>query len=239
VAGPRRHLRVRRPAVEPGRGRRVPQVGRPARQRDAATSAVRAAARACPHSRPYRLSDSGPPRTPRNSRPSGAVPCSSGCWRSTAVSSGGDGTIRTSSAPRCLSCRGSAAPAGAPAPLGPRTPASGPCAAGGPGTGPRPGWRSNGWPWGEDDARVRSFGPSPSDAELVRAARAGCAMSLGVVVERHRASMHAVALQILGYRPDSEDAVQDAVLVALRRLGDLNDPGAVGHGCARSCGTGA
>ena len=40
---------------------------------EAFSSAVSAAARACPHTRPYRLSEIGPPRTPRNSRPSGAV----------------------------------------------------------------------------------------------------------------------------------------------------------------------
>lgn len=44
---------------------------------DATSSADSAAARAFPHRRPYRLPESGPPRAPRNSRPSGVVPCPS------------------------------------------------------------------------------------------------------------------------------------------------------------------
>jgi RNA polymerase sigma-70 factor (ECF subfamily) len=40
--------------------------------------------------------------------------------------------------------------------------------------------------------------------------------------------MLAVAISLLGYGPDAEDAVQEASLVALRRIGDLRDPAAVG-----------
>jgi RNA polymerase sigma-70 factor (ECF subfamily) len=40
--------------------------------------------------------------------------------------------------------------------------------------------------------------------------------------------MRAVALSLLGPGPDGEDAVQDAVLVALRRIGDVRNPEAVG-----------
>jgi RNA polymerase sigma-70 factor (ECF subfamily) len=40
--------------------------------------------------------------------------------------------------------------------------------------------------------------------------------------------MLAVALSRLGYGPDAEDAVQDAALVALGRLGELRDPQAAG-----------
>lgn len=40
--------------------------------------------------------------------------------------------------------------------------------------------------------------------------------------------MHAVAAALLGYGPDAEDAVQKASIVALRRIGDIRDPGAVG-----------
>jgi RNA polymerase sigma-70 factor (ECF subfamily) len=69
---------------------------------------------------------------------------------------------------------------------------------------------------------------SPSDGELVRAAQAGDAASLGVLLERHRASMQAVALSVLGYGPDTDDVVQDAMLTALQRLGELRDPGAAG-----------
>lgn len=69
---------------------------------------------------------------------------------------------------------------------------------------------------------------SPSDADLVRAACAGEAAALGALLERHRAGMLAVALSVLGHVPDVEDAVQDASLIALRRLGDLRRPEAVG-----------
>ena len=40
--------------------------------------------------------------------------------------------------------------------------------------------------------------------------------------------MHAVALAVLGHGPDAEDAVQEAALIALCRIGDLRDPDAVG-----------
>ncbi|GLY99671.1 sigma-70 family RNA polymerase sigma factor [Actinoplanes sp. NBRC 103695] len=67
-----------------------------------------------------------------------------------------------------------------------------------------------------------------TDADLVRSARAGDAASLGTLLDRHRARMYAVALSILGAGPDAEDAVQDAALIAVGRLGDLRDPDAAG-----------
>jgi RNA polymerase sigma-70 factor (ECF subfamily) len=67
-----------------------------------------------------------------------------------------------------------------------------------------------------------------SDAELVAAARGGDASCLGLLIERHRASMRAVAVRLLGYGPAADDAVQDAVLIALRRLDELRDPAAAG-----------
>ena len=67
-----------------------------------------------------------------------------------------------------------------------------------------------------------------SDQELASAAQAGDTASLGLLLERHRAAMQAVALSLLGYRPETQDAVQDAMLVALRRIGELRDPTAVG-----------
>jgi RNA polymerase sigma-70 factor (ECF subfamily) len=66
------------------------------------------------------------------------------------------------------------------------------------------------------------------DAELVAAARGGDASCLGVLIERHRAAMRAVAVRLLGHGPAADDAVQDAVLVALCRLNELRDPAAVG-----------
>jgi RNA polymerase sigma factor (sigma-70 family) len=50
----------------------------------------------------------------------------------------------------------------------------------------------------------------------------------GVLLERHRAHMRAVAVSLLGWGPDADDAVQDAMLVALQRLGELRDPAAAG-----------
>lgn len=71
-------------------------------------------------------------------------------------------------------------------------------------------------------------GGAPRDAELVRAAQAGDAGSLGLLLARHRARMYAVALSLLGHGPDAEDAVQDAALIALRRIGEVRDPDALG-----------
>ena len=69
---------------------------------------------------------------------------------------------------------------------------------------------------------------APSDGQLVKAARAGDASSLGLLLERHRADMRAVAVARLGYGTAAEDAVQDAMLTALRRLDDLRELEAAG-----------
>jgi RNA polymerase sigma factor (sigma-70 family) len=66
------------------------------------------------------------------------------------------------------------------------------------------------------------------DAELVRRARAGEAGALGLLLARHQAGMRAVALGVLGHHPDVDDVLQDVALVALRRIGELRDPEAVG-----------
>jgi RNA polymerase sigma-70 factor (ECF subfamily) len=56
----------------------------------------------------------------------------------------------------------------------------------------------------------------------------GDAAALGLLFARHRAGMHAVALALLGHSQDAEDAVQEAALIALRRIGDIRDPDAAG-----------
>jgi RNA polymerase sigma-70 factor (ECF subfamily) len=66
----------------------------------------------------------------------------------------------------------------------------------------------------------------PDDATLARAAQAGDASGLGALFERHRARLHAVAVGMLGHGPDADDAVQDAVVIALRRIGELREPAA-------------
>ena len=67
-----------------------------------------------------------------------------------------------------------------------------------------------------------------SDAERVRTAQKGDATSLGILLERHRAALYALALRFLGYGPDAQDAVQDAFLIALRAIERLREPEAVG-----------
>ncbi len=69
---------------------------------------------------------------------------------------------------------------------------------------------------------------APSDAELLRAAQRGDVTSLGVLLERYRASLYASALRYLGYGPQAEDAVHDTFLVALRKIGQVREPAAAG-----------
>jgi RNA polymerase sigma-70 factor (ECF subfamily) len=67
-----------------------------------------------------------------------------------------------------------------------------------------------------------------SDAELVRAAQAGEIAALGLLLERHRARLLAVASSHLGPGAAAEDAVQDTFVIALRRIGDVREPAAAG-----------
>lgn len=67
-----------------------------------------------------------------------------------------------------------------------------------------------------------------NDAELAVAARGGDCACLGLLLERHRTRLYALALNMLGYGPDAEDALHETFLIALRRIGDLKDPQAVG-----------
>lgn len=53
-------------------------------------------------------------------------------------------------------------------------------------------------------------------------------MSLGILLERHRAPLHAVALRMLGHGPEAQDAVQDAFVVALSTIDRLREPEAAG-----------
>ena len=68
----------------------------------------------------------------------------------------------------------------------------------------------------------------PSGTDLVRAARNGDTLNLGVLLERYRASLHGKALGIPGHGPQAEDAVHDTFLVALRRIDQVREPSAVG-----------
>jgi len=66
------------------------------------------------------------------------------------------------------------------------------------------------------------------DAMLTRAAQSGEVAAVGLLLERHRAGMRAVALSILGPGADADDVMQDAALTALLRIGDVREPEAVG-----------
>jgi RNA polymerase sigma-70 factor (ECF subfamily) len=66
------------------------------------------------------------------------------------------------------------------------------------------------------------------DVELVHAAQGGDVAALGALLEAHQARLYATALAIFGDRTRAQDAVQEAFLVALRRLGELREPAAVG-----------
>jgi RNA polymerase sigma factor (sigma-70 family) len=68
-----------------------------------------------------------------------------------------------------------------------------------------------------------------SDLQLARAAQNSDVVSLGMLLERHRAPLHALALRMLGHGPEAQDAVQDAFLVALRSIDQLREPEAVGR----------
>ncbi|WP_424216296.1 RNA polymerase sigma factor (plasmid) [Streptomyces sp. BI20] len=68
----------------------------------------------------------------------------------------------------------------------------------------------------------------PSDMELTHRAQAGETAALGLLLARHQASMRAVALSLLGHGPDVDDAVQEAALAALSRIGDVRDGAVVG-----------
>jgi RNA polymerase sigma-70 factor (ECF subfamily) len=68
-----------------------------------------------------------------------------------------------------------------------------------------------------------------SDEELARAAQRGDAVSLGILLERHRAPLYALAFRILGHRPQqAQDIVQEVFLVALSTIEQLREPKAVG-----------
>jgi RNA polymerase sigma factor (sigma-70 family) len=68
-----------------------------------------------------------------------------------------------------------------------------------------------------------------SDEELARAAQGGDAVSLGILLERHRAPLYALALRVLGHRPQqAQDVVQDVFVVALSTIERLREPKAVG-----------
>jgi RNA polymerase sigma factor (sigma-70 family) len=67
-----------------------------------------------------------------------------------------------------------------------------------------------------------------TDAGLVRAASGGDMGAFALLSERHRGALRATAISLLGYTDEAEDAVQEALITALRRLPALRDPEAAG-----------
>lgn len=67
-----------------------------------------------------------------------------------------------------------------------------------------------------------------SDVDLVRAAQKGDITSLGLLLERYRAPLYGLALQILVHGEQAQDAVHDTFLVALRKIDRVREPAAVG-----------
>src|SRR5499426_1728353 len=65
---------------------------------------------------------------------------------------------------------------------------------------------------------------SPSDAELVQAARRGDKKAFVEIVARHQAMVCGIALGILGDFAASEDAGQEAFLTAWRKIHELREP---------------
>lgn len=73
--------------------------------------------------------------------------------------------------------------------------------------------------------------PAPSgmldDAELVRGALSGDARAEAAIYRRHVRYVGSLALRLCGREQDAEDIVQDTFALALSRLGQLREPGAL------------
>lgn len=67
-----------------------------------------------------------------------------------------------------------------------------------------------------------------SDGDLRGLACTGDMGALAVLLERYRPSLYASAVALLQDREEAVDAVQETFLVALRRMGSLRDPKALG-----------
>jgi len=66
------------------------------------------------------------------------------------------------------------------------------------------------------------------NSETARAARSGDQDAFALLISENLAGMRAVAMATLGPGDEAEDAVQDAVLTALRKISQLQDPAAAG-----------
>ncbi len=69
--------------------------------------------------------------------------------------------------------------------------------------------------------------PEPSDAQLLKSHVEGDAQAFGLLFERHRERLWAVALRTAGSPDDASDALQDAMVSAFRRAGSFRGEAAV------------
>jgi RNA polymerase sigma factor (sigma-70 family) len=67
-----------------------------------------------------------------------------------------------------------------------------------------------------------------SDVALMDAIRGGDVAALGLLLERYRPALLSAAIRIVGSGPEAEDAFQETCLIALRHIGSVRDPEAVG-----------
>jgi RNA polymerase sigma factor (sigma-70 family) len=72
--------------------------------------------------------------------------------------------------------------------------------------------------------RGQRHGEPAGDRELVERARAGDRAAFDALAERHRATAFGAAYALLGDAHDAEDATQEALIQAWRRLADLREP---------------
>jgi RNA polymerase sigma-70 factor (ECF subfamily) len=75
-----------------------------------------------------------------------------------------------------------------------------------------------------DTAKTAAEGPS--DAALVRRARAGETQAAADLYRRHVAYVLGMSVRMIGTRADGEDVTQEAFAIALERLDSLADPAA-------------
>ena len=76
---------------------------------------------------------------------------------------------------------------------------------------------------------MRTAQENVSDAELVSASVAGGRSAFEELARRHERSVVATALAVLHDHHAAQDAAQDALLTAYRKLASLRDPAAFGH----------
>ncbi len=76
------------------------------------------------------------------------------------------------------------------------------------------------------NASVHALRAGPEDASLVRRVRQGDEGAADTLYRRHVGLAMQTALRLLRNRAEAEDAVQEAYLLAFRRLKQLDEPGA-------------